>query len=193
MQHCNSDHANANCWTLTIGCPASFASFLCLSSALLALKRRRYQEQLLSRTQAQMLNLEELVHSIQFASLQSQVFAALHEGNDVLRALNNETRLEDVEQLMDETREAVAYQQQVADLLGSTLTHEDEADVEQTIRQWEQEEQEERMAEQVDAMPRADEQQQQQQAAEATKKEVDATSTHSVAPQQDKSKQLVTA
>ena len=45
-------------------------------SALLALKRKRYQENLLDQTEKQMLNLEELVHHIQFASMQSQVVDA---------------------------------------------------------------------------------------------------------------------
>lgn len=111
------------------------------STALLALKRKRYQETLLSRTEAQMLNLEELVHSIQFAAVQAQVFAALKQGNAVLEALNAQTRLEDVEALMDETREAVAVQQQISEALGAEITPQDVSDIESTIAQWEAEEQ----------------------------------------------------
>jgi len=111
------------------------------ATALLALKRKRYQETLLSRTEAQMLNLEELVHSIQFASVQAQVFAALKQGNAVLEALNAQTRLEDVEALMDETREAVAAQQQISEALGAEITPQDVSDIEATIAQGEEEEQ----------------------------------------------------
>lgn len=115
------------------------------ATALLALKRKRYQETLLSRTEAQMLNLEDLVHSIQFASVQAQVFAALKQGNAVLEALNAQTRLEDVEALMDETREAVAAQQQISEALGAEITPQDVSDIEATIAQWEEEEQVQKM------------------------------------------------
>jgi hypothetical protein len=110
-----------------------------LSSALLALKRKKYQENLLDQTEKQMLNLEELVHHIQFASMQSQVFAALQHGNSVLSALHSETSIEDVEQLMADTREAVEYQNEVAKLMGAELDEADEQDIEKTIRQWEEE------------------------------------------------------
>ena len=107
------------------------------SNALLALKRKRYQERLLERTEGQMLNLEEMVHSLQFASMQAQVFAALSAGNSVLNALNAQTRLEDVEQLMDDTREAVEYQQQVSQLMGSEISQADVDDIENTLQEWE--------------------------------------------------------
>lgn len=37
--------------------------------------------------------------------------------------------LEDVEQIMDDTADAVEYQRQISDLLSGSLTDEDEADV----------------------------------------------------------------
>jgi charged multivesicular body protein 6 len=107
-------------------------------SALLALKRKRYQETLLSRTSAQMLNLEDLVHHIQFASMQSQVLEALKQGNQVLNQLNEQTKLEEVEKLMEDTREAVEYQNEVAQLMGAELNAEDERDIENTIKEWEE-------------------------------------------------------
>jgi charged multivesicular body protein 6 len=109
-------------------------------NALLALKRKKYQENLLDQTERQMLNLEELVHSIQFAEMQKQVFDALKQGNSVLSRLNQETSMEEVERLMDDTREAVEYQHQISELMGSQLNEEDEADVERTIAEWEEQE-----------------------------------------------------
>ena len=41
--------------------------------------------------------------------------------------------LEEVEKIMDETADAVEYQRQISDLLGGSLSDEDEADVSQHI------------------------------------------------------------
>jgi len=109
--------------------------------ALLALKRKRYQETLLERTEGQWANLSDLASSIEFARQQSAVFDAMKQGNALLEQLNAQTKLEDVEALMDDTREAVAYQQQVSQLLGAELTQNDEDDIANTIAQWEAEEQ----------------------------------------------------
>lgn len=55
-------------------------------SAILALKRKKYQENLLEKTYGQMHNLEELVNHIEFASVQKDVFDALKAGNDTLQS-----------------------------------------------------------------------------------------------------------
>ncbi len=78
--------------------------------ALLALKKRNYQQGLLEKTQDQLLNLEQLVQSIEFAQVQVQVFDGLKTGNAILSELQQEMQIEDVELLMEETAEAIAYQ-----------------------------------------------------------------------------------
>lgn len=100
-----------------------------------------------------MLNLESLVHSIQFASMQADVFEALKQGNSVLNALNAQTSLEEVEALMDDTREAVEYQQQVSKLMGSELSEEDAESIDAEIAEWERQEQEQAMAADVEGLP----------------------------------------
>lgn len=78
--------------------------------ALLALKKRNYQTGLLQKTENQLVNLEQLVQSIEFAQIESQVFAGLQTGNRILKEIQNEIRIEDVEKLMEDTAEAIAYQ-----------------------------------------------------------------------------------
>lgn len=78
--------------------------------ALLALKKRNYQTSLLQKTDDQLFNLEQLVQSIEFAQVEAQVFAGLKTGNQILKEIQNEIRIEDVEKLMDDTAEAIAYQ-----------------------------------------------------------------------------------
>jgi charged multivesicular body protein 6 len=117
--------------------------------ALLALKRKRYQETLLARTEGQWANLSDLANSLEFARQSSAVFEAMKQGNALLEQLNAQTKLEDVEALMDDTREAVAYQQQVSQMLGAELTQNDHEDIEDTIKQWEAEQ----IAEEMPAVP----------------------------------------
>jgi charged multivesicular body protein 6 len=80
------------------------------SLALLTLKKRNYQQGLLDKTYDQLLNLEQLVHSIEFALVESQVVSGLKQGNAILGELQKELRIEDVELLLEETSEAIAYQ-----------------------------------------------------------------------------------
>ncbi len=57
-----------------------------MRSALLALKKKKYQQTLLDKTDQQLFNIEELVSSIEFASVQQKVFDALKAGTTVLQS-----------------------------------------------------------------------------------------------------------
>jgi charged multivesicular body protein 6 len=97
--------------------------------ALLALRKRKSQESMRDKAASQMFNIETLISTIDFATMQKRVFDALKAGNTVLERLNAETSLDDVEQLMSDTADAVAYQQQVDDALSGKLTADDDAAV----------------------------------------------------------------
>ena len=101
--------------------------------AMLLLKKRKYQEQLLSKTDAQMMNLEEMVNSIEFAKVEQDVLKGLQSGNDVLKEIQGEMSIEDVERIMDDTREAIEYQNEIEEALAGKLTDEDDADVLQEL------------------------------------------------------------
>jgi charged multivesicular body protein 6 len=95
--------------------------------ALLTLRRKKYQETLIANANAQMLNLEQMVHSIESAAMTNQVLTALGEGKNALTAIHAEASIDDVERLMDETQEAVAYQNELNALLNGELSQEDDA------------------------------------------------------------------
>jgi charged multivesicular body protein 6 len=78
--------------------------------ALLALRKRKYQDQLLAKTDAQLDSLEELTRSIEFALVQKDVLYGLQQGSEVLKAIHKEMSLETVERIMDESAEGIAYQ-----------------------------------------------------------------------------------
>lgn len=80
--------------------------------ALLALRRKKYQESLLSKTDAQLEQLEQLTSSVEFALVQKDVVFGLEQGTKVLKEIHKEMGgIERVEMLMGESEEARAYQQ----------------------------------------------------------------------------------
>ncbi|GAA5972142.1 hypothetical protein JCM11641_002512 [Rhodosporidiobolus odoratus] len=97
--------------------------------ALIALRQKKYQETLLSQTDDQLATLQRLVQSIEFSLVEKDVLYGLQQGNTVLQQLNKEMDLAAVEKLMDDTREGVAYQEEVSALLSSRISAADEEDV----------------------------------------------------------------
>lgn len=80
--------------------------------ALLALRRKKYQESLLEKTDKQLEQLEQLTGQIEFALVQKDVLFGLQQGTQVLQTINREMGgIEGVEKLMGETEEARAYQE----------------------------------------------------------------------------------
>lgn len=79
--------------------------------ALLALRRKKYQESLLAKTDAQLEQLEKLTSNVEFAQIQKDVVFGLQQGTKVLKEIHAEMGgIEHVEKLMGETADAVAYQ-----------------------------------------------------------------------------------
>lgn len=91
--------------------------------ALLALRRKKYQESLLAKTDSQLEQLEKLTSSVEFALVQKDVLYGLKQGTQVLQQIHKEIGgLEAVEKLMGESEEARAYQQ-VRPMLKSTFDY----------------------------------------------------------------------
>lgn len=81
------------------------------SRAKLLLRKKRYQEQLLQNTDAQLEHLDRMVHDIEFAQIEMQVLQGLKNGNTALKKMNDLFSIEEIEQIMDETQEGVEKQQ----------------------------------------------------------------------------------
>jgi Snf7 protein len=81
------------------------------SGALLALRRKKYQETLLSKTDSQLAQLEQLTSNVEFALIQKDVMYGIQQGTKVLNEIHAEMGgLEGVEKMMGENEEAIAYQ-----------------------------------------------------------------------------------
>merc|ERR1712241_1150240 len=100
-----------------------------MGRAKLLLRKKKYHESLLTRTDGQLNNLETLVHDLEFSQVERQVLDGLKNGNEALKKANEMFSIEEIEQIMDDTAEAIEKQKQIDDLLSGQLTQEDEDDV----------------------------------------------------------------
>ncbi|CAM4404310.1 unnamed protein product [Leuciscus chuanchicus] len=100
--------------------------------ALLLLKKKRYQDRLLDKTEIQIANLERMVQDIEFAQIEVKVIEGLKAGNDCLKQIHEKCIKMDLQRLLDTltTRtklfEASATTTQIDELLAGCLTLEDE-------------------------------------------------------------------
>ncbi|KAK4180308.1 Snf7 family [Triangularia setosa] len=108
--------------------------------ALLALRRKKYQESLLAKTDQQLEQLEKLVSSVEFALIQKDVVFGLQQGTKVLKEIHAEMGgIDKVEKLMGETQEEIEYQKEVSEMLGGRISVQDEEEVEEELARLETE------------------------------------------------------
>ncbi|XP_043521591.1 charged multivesicular body protein 6 [Frieseomelitta varia] len=98
--------------------------------ALLILRKKKFQEQILSKTDGQLENLELMVHDLEFAQVELKVVDGLKVGNAALKKLNDLLSIDEIEKVMDETREGIEKQQEINEILSGELTERDENEVE---------------------------------------------------------------
>ena len=119
------------------------------AKALLALRRKKYQESLLAKTDAQLETLEQLTSDIEFSLVQNDVIFGLKQGTSVLKQIHAEMGgLDNVEKLMGESAEAREYQKEVGDMLRGEMTNQDEDEVEEEM---------ERMVGEIDVVTKVEE------------------------------------
>ncbi|CAF0864308.1 unnamed protein product [Adineta ricciae] len=98
--------------------------------ALLLLRKKKMLESQLDKSENILENVERMTHDLEFAQVQVDVVHSLKQGNDALKKMNELLKLEDIEKLMEDSREAVEYQNEVSNLLSGGLSRVDEEDVE---------------------------------------------------------------
>lgn len=106
--------------------------------ALLALRRKKYHESTISKTDQQLAQLERLTADVEFALVQKDVLFGLQRGTEVLKEIRKEMGgLEGVEKMMGEGEEEKAFQAEVSEMLQGRMTLEEEDEVEDELAELE--------------------------------------------------------
>ena len=71
-----------------------------------------------------------MVHDLEFAQVELKVVDGLKVGNAALKKLNDLLSIDEIEKVMDETREGIEKQQEINEILLGELTEKDENEVE---------------------------------------------------------------
>ncbi|KAF8898860.1 Snf7 family [Infundibulicybe gibba] len=102
--------------------------------AIIALRRRKYQQGLLLKTESQLENLEQLVSTIEFSLVEVSVLHGLKQGTEVLKEIHKEMNIENVEKLLEETQDAREYQMEINEMLSNNLTLDEEDAVQNELK-----------------------------------------------------------
>jgi len=86
-------------------------SFVVFRKALLLLKKKKYTEKILDKTDNELLNIENLIMDIEFKRVEESVLKGIQIGNETLKQLNDVFSIEQIESILEETEEGVRKQQ----------------------------------------------------------------------------------
>lgn len=82
---------------------------------------------MLATTDKELEALEKLTSDLEFSQVQQQVLDGLQVGNEALKKIHDVLTIDEVERIMDETREGIEKQQEIDALIASgALSSEDE-------------------------------------------------------------------
>ncbi|XP_064479861.1 charged multivesicular body protein 6-A-like [Ornithodoros turicata] len=94
--------------------------------AKLLLRKKRFMEQMLDKTDKQLTNLEQMTHDLEYAQIELQIVEGLKVGNEALKKIHDVLSVEEIEKIMDETHDSVEKQKEIDELLSGQLTAEDD-------------------------------------------------------------------
>lgn len=94
--------------------------------ALIVLRRKKYMEEILNRTEKQLETLEQLVNDIEYTQIEVSVVEGLKVGTEALKQLNSLMNIDDIQQMMQDSDEAAEKQKEISAILQRTTERYDE-------------------------------------------------------------------
>jgi len=93
------------------------------TKAVYYMKVKKLKEAKVDELNGQLLNIEKMVNSIEWATQSMQVFTAMDKANKALNAIHSVMPIERVEELMDDVAESIEYQSEIdRALVGNAVT-----------------------------------------------------------------------
>jgi len=88
--------------------------------AIIVMRRKKYMEDLLTRTDKQLETLESLVHDIEYTQIEVSVVEGLRVGSEALKQLNSLMNIDEIHQMMEDNAEAAEKQREISAILSQT-------------------------------------------------------------------------
>lgn len=99
------------------------------------LKKKRYMESLLDKSDGQLMNIEQMVQTIEFQEMQIDIVERLKTGNEALRKLNEALDIEQIEDILEETKEGAEKQKEISRLFAGQTSDEVEENEDELLRE----------------------------------------------------------
>ena len=107
--------------------------------ALLALRHKKFQDELIKQVDGSMMKLEELIGNVEMAQMQQAVVSALAQGTKALKKAQEGLSVDYVQKLMEENDEAQMQCEELNALLNGHGVSDDDADILKELRQIQEE------------------------------------------------------
>lgn len=101
--------------------------------ALLVLKLKKHKEKEVVNIDGQLISVLEMIDNIEWESTNLEVMKALQAGNTALNKLHEEMSVEDVENLLAETNEAIETENQINLLLAGQFNVQDDEELQKEL------------------------------------------------------------
>ena len=96
--------------------------------ALTLLKKRKVQDKLYENASIQLSNIEKMTEDLEWAVIQVDIVKKLEAGNKCLKDLHKICSVEEVEKVMEETAETIAYQKEIDEAFGMNVVGDEDFD-----------------------------------------------------------------
>lgn len=98
----------------------------CRDRAKLCLRRKKMHEEQLKKILGLQENIEKMILTVEFATIQQECMTALKSGTAALNDLNKTMSINKVEDVVDAAADAISDAKEITDLLAEHLTQQDE-------------------------------------------------------------------